>query len=211
MHRGATGREQPDSLPRTDDMPGLCVRLRACRDSRFSSWSESHVPQHPAIQFTIYNRRYRGGWLSGATGLVIAGCIVLIVSLLFGNSRSHKEWPLWCAAASVVAGSVLLAIQYGLGAAAHLHLGDDIEIHPLFRPIPPSKVVSIAFAPDAMEDYVESPSPIPVCQATIKLRTKLSGKLIVSIKDAVRLGEWARNKQITVFDPHGFTTVGNAE
>lgn len=180
------------------------------------------MSRQQTIHFSILNQRYRG-WLTVSASMVLPVCVVLVCGFMVAISHTGQKILLWCAAGSVVAGAVLVAYEFWLAPVERVRIGDRVEIRPRFQPMPPSDIVSVAFARDPMEDYVETPLPIPVCQVTITFRigdTYLfslsrqelhqSVQLIVSLDDAVRLGDWARSKQIAVSDSHGFTTPSNA-
>src|SRR5262245_53911994 len=156
--------------------------------------------------------------------MVLPVCIVLFCGFMFASSQTGQNLLLWCAAGSAVAGAGLVAYEFWLAPVERLRLDETIEARPRFQPMPPSNVVSIAFGPDPLEDYSESRVPTPACQVTITVRMgethlfngsrqelRQSVRLIVSAEDAVRLGNWARSKQIAVSDSHGFATPSNAE
>jgi hypothetical protein len=70
----------------------------------------------------------------------------------------------------------------------------------------PRDVERIEFGPDPHEDYIDSPTPVPLCEATIALTCGAPIRLIVGPGDAARLREWAERHGIAVNDPHGYST-----
>jgi hypothetical protein len=162
-------------------------------------------PDDP-VDWTIRNQRVRGpvgwAWLLGWGAVWFAGAIV-----------AERLTPMqWRAVADIVV--LLLILMSFIALIVHverhprirrLKLGEQLVAVPRRR-LEPNDVRAIRLSPDPDEDYVESATPVALCQLTIEPRRGSPMRLVITTRDAARLRRWAERTGIPVDDPEGYST-----
>jgi hypothetical protein len=85
-----------------------------------------------------------------------------------------------------------------------LKLGDELVVVPARR-YRLDEIGEIRFTQDNQEDYAESVLPIPICDVAIQCWDNRTINLGVSLGDATRIREWAKQKGISVIDVEGYS------
>jgi len=160
-----------------------------------------------AVEWTIRNQRVRGpvawAWLLGWGAVWFAGTIV-------AEQLTPTEWR---SVADIVV--LLLILVSFVAVVVHverhpriqrLKLGDQLVAFPRGR-LEAKNVRAIRLSPDPDEDYVESATPVALCQLTIELRKGSPLRLVITTGDAARLRRWADRMGIPVDDPDGYSAA----
>jgi len=154
---------------------------------------------------TIRNQRYERWWPILVRVLLGVGWVAGFVFLVISNLQPIQQLALAAVAVIMVASSVIVVLGVPwCNPVARLKLGDDVEVNPGSWHYKPEQIEHISFARDPVEDYHDSPLPVPMCEVRIKHRPRGSFRLVVSEADAARLRSWAIAKRITICECDGY-------
>jgi hypothetical protein len=82
-----------------------------------------------------------------------------------------------------------------------LQLGTVLTLRPSGVDFVPTEIVGIEFGPDPHEDYVDLPAAGRLCEVRVVLPRLRPVVVCASVRDAIRLRDWATRNRIPVSDP----------